>query len=200
MAGFLNTTLYSPTHPLLLRNPQPEDAAALSQILSEPRNIEFDPHASSSGLSPAVCSSVITRMRASAADAVPTRVNLLVVLLPAVGCKDAGVGEVIGISGFGGIDVVDGKRFGDVGAMLNPEYRGKRFAVECLRLSMEFAFRDLGVDGVSAGCLVRNTPMITLFESKLGWFGERSEGEFGESWKGILSPEEWIEMKKRMGW
>ncbi|KAF4845746.1 hypothetical protein CGCSCA4_v006196 [Colletotrichum siamense] len=193
-ASHLPTLLRSTTHPLLLRTLIPSDAAAISAVLSNPENTKFDPHASA--ISPDVAAKVIDRMRESAAvpsvlDPVtgkvasgPGRVNLAIVHIPNAG-DDEGV--VIGLGGFGGINEStsdDGskRRVADVGAMLNPEYRGKGFATEAIRLAVEFAFRGvaeggLQVDAVSATMSERNLPMVGLVEKKLGWVGVRRAGE-----------------------
>ncbi|KAH0431373.1 acetyltransferase [Colletotrichum camelliae] len=198
-ASHLPTLLRSATHPILLRTLIPSDAAAISAVLSNPENTEFDPHASA--ISPEVAAKVIDRMRESAAvpsvldpasgkvASGPGRVNLAIVHVPGADAGDAD-GVVIGLGGFGGINESTtseegggGKRrVADVGAMLNPEYRGKGFAAEAIRLAVEFAFRGveeggLQVDAVSATMSERNLPMVGLVEKKLGWVGVRKPGE-----------------------
>lgn len=196
-ASHLPTLLRSGTHPILLRTLEPRDAAAVSAVLSDPENTKHDPHASA--VSPEVAARVIERMRESAS--VPTvlegasvasgpgRVNLLIVHVPGVenatGCS-ADDGVVIGFGGFGDIKETEegGKkvRVGDVGAMINAEYRGRGFATEAIRLAVEWAFTDV-VDGgpqmdrVSATMSEKNEPMIGLVEKKLGWKGVVKPGK-----------------------
>jgi RimJ/RimL family protein N-acetyltransferase len=80
----------------------------------------------------------------------------MIVLLPSISSPPEEEGTVIGLSGFGGIDEIekDGvkKRFADVGAMLDPEYRGNGYAVEAFRLSIEFALSELGLMGLVIKC------------------------------------------------
>ncbi|KAL3419860.1 acetyltransferase [Phlyctema vagabunda] len=199
MAGFLNTYITSPTHHIILRNPEPQDAAGLSKILSEPSNIESDPHMSASGIDEATCETVIARMRESASAAVPTRVNLVIALIePAE--HDESRETLIGLSGFGGIDEIDGKRFADVGAVLLPEYRRRGYALEAMRLSIEFAFRELKTEAVSAQVLDRNERMRPLLQNRLGWEGVRSEGKHGAEWRFEMDEAAWKEMKTRLAW
>ncbi|TIC95286.1 hypothetical protein CH35J_008292 [Colletotrichum higginsianum] len=205
-ASHLPTLLRSPTHPILLRTMEPRDAAALSAVLSDPENTKYDPHASA--ISPEVARVVIDRMRESAAvptvldDATgrvasgPGRVNLVIVYVDGVentvgveGCE----GVVVGLGGFGGIDEHeeeveekdgDGKamrvkvRVGDVGAMVNPGFRGRGFATEAIRLAVEWAFtrvEDGGpqFDRVTATMGEANKAMVGLVERKFGWKGSR---------------------------
>jgi len=178
MTGQLNVVLKSPTLPMLLRSATPPDGPALVEILNNPSNTEFDPHAGSGDLSLSTAESIITRWLEAYASPTPSRVNLLVVDLS----KDS---KVVGLSGYGHIATnPDGTRVGDVGVMINPEARGKGFGVEAMRLSIEYAFGKikeggLALDGVTATMLKRNAPMVGVMR-KLGWEGkERLHEEFG---------------------
>ncbi|KAF4627573.1 hypothetical protein G7Y89_g10581 [Cudoniella acicularis] len=163
MSNFLNTQLYSPTHPILLRNPQEKDAAALAEILSRPSNTVHDLTCSPSGLSTPQALITIQKMRESASEPLPSRLNLVIVLLSSP-LQTSEEGKVIGLSGFGGIDVVDGERIADVGVMLNEEYRGRGFAVESMRLSIAFVFAcvDLKIKDVSCQMLEKNVAIVSL--------------------------------------
>lgn len=143
-------------------------------------------------------SKFIARALVSASKESPTSVNLVLVLLPSISSEEEG--EVIGLGGFGGIDEVDGKRFGDAGIMIEPEFRGKGYALEALRLSIEFALEKLGVDGVSATTLERNVPMVGLLEKKMGWVGERRDSKWGVECLYKMYPAEWEVMKGRLSW
>ena len=115
-------------------------------------------------------------------------------LLPAVNSPDEV--EVVGISGFGGIDEfereVEGEkkkvRFADVGVMLNEEWRGKGFAAESVRLSVDFAFEKLKTEGVSCQMLEVNEAMVGLVDKKFGW--RRVDSKEGEV-RFEVEPEEW---------
>ncbi|EFQ30953.1 acetyltransferase [Colletotrichum graminicola] len=204
-ASHLPTLLRSPTHPILLRTLEPRDAAVISAVLSDPENTKYDPHASA--VSPEVAAGVISRMRESAAAPTvldeasgrvvsgPGRVNLLLVY---VGGDDEGVG--IGLAGFGGIDEREreggGKlRVGDVGAMVNPAYRGRGFATEAVRLAVEWGFtrvEDGGpqFDRITATMLEANEPMVGLMERKFGWERVARPGKEGEVTFEV-GPEDW---------
>lgn len=134
-------------------------------------------------------------MRESAIAPVPTRVNLVIVLLPRSNSTEER--EVIGLSGFGDIDEVDGERYADVGVIVNEEYRGNGYAVESMRLSIEFAFRELKVDGVSCQTLEKNVAMVGLIEKRFGWKGVRREGKYGVEVKFVVKREGWEATKKR---
>ena len=200
MAGFLNTVLRSSTHSILLRNPEPKDASALAAILSNPANIEDDPMCSDDGLTISQASSMIEGDRISAAQPIPTRINLVVVILPFIGSEEES--EVIGLSGFGGINEIEKegviRRFADVGAMINPKYRGKGLAVESMRLSIEFAFEKMKVDGISCQMLEKNAAIVGLVEKKFGWRGFRHVGKFGKEVRFEIDDREWEETKKRL--
>ncbi|KAF9870373.1 acetyltransferase [Colletotrichum karsti] len=190
-ASHLPTTLRSATHPILLRTLSPSDAPAVSAVLSDPDNTRHDPHASA--ISPEVAVKVVERMRESAGvpsvlDAEtgkvvsgPGRVNLVVVYLD-TDAEDSD-GRVIGFGGFGGINETEGKvRVGDVGVMIDKEFRGRGFAVEAMRLAVEWAFRGveeggLQLDRVSATMREENVAMVRLVEGRLGWEGVRRGGE-----------------------
>jgi RimJ/RimL family protein N-acetyltransferase len=184
MAGQLHIELKTAKLPILLRVPDECDAEALLHILSNPRNTEFDPHAGSSNLELAKISSMIARMRTSAAMVIPDRVNLVVV-------DTSEAQKVIGLGGFGHIGTEDGKRIGDVGIMLDPQARGKGYALEAMKLSIDYAFNVLRLDMVTATMLEKNLPMRTLLDKKLGLVGTRRDGEFGSEFIYSISHEDW---------
>lgn len=242
----LPTSLLSPTHPLLLRTLEPEDNAAFAQILSDPRNTEFESDTVPRKMELATATTAISRMRDSAAQPTvvlitagagaaadgkpkgkvvsgPGRVNLAIVYLgdaaTAEGRELAGKGGLmIGIGGFGSIkdlsasgsgepapEAAEGQarggflRAGDVGAMINYEYRGRGFAYEAVRLAMEWGFRGAGdgglqLDRVTATTLAENKPMIAVLGRKVGWEGKTvPAGEEGgkEEVCYEMSVEEW---------
>ncbi|KAM3566133.1 hypothetical protein ARSEF4850_000878 [Beauveria asiatica] len=193
----LNTRLASPTLPIVLRTIQPSDAARLAALLSDPSNAPADPNAVP--LSATAASELIARQRLSASvptviDAArggviiggPSRVNMAIeLLLPdAASSSSSSSPLIIGLGGFGAIKelVRDGRkiRAGDVGAMIDPEYRGKGYATEAMRLAIDWAFADattgsggggLQLDLVTVTTLEDNVAMVKLAEDRLGLKG-----------------------------
>lgn len=194
-SGHLNTRLVSNTHPILLRNVEVSDAPALAALLSDHRNMLYEGPDPPSPMSVETAEMVISRMRESAAApsvvgndgkvaSGPGRVNLAVVY----GSSEEE--KLIGLGGFGSIkDLEDGSgstrkkiRVGDVGVMLESDYRRKGFAVEAVRLSVEWGLRKadeggLQLDKITAGTLVKNEGMVRLLEDKMGWKGVRRFNE-----------------------
>ena len=188
----LDTKLKSKTHPLLLRNVALRDAAAIAALLSDHRNTLFESPNPPPQMPVSTAEAVISRMRESAAApsilgpdgttviSGPGRVNLAVVYAPEGGEEEE---KVIGLSGFGSIkDLEDPQtpgrkiRVGDVGVMLDSDYRRRGFAAEAIRLSVAWGFAKLSegglqLDKITAGTLVENQGMVKLLEDKLGWKG-----------------------------
>ncbi|KAH6659843.1 GNAT domain-containing protein [Truncatella angustata] len=126
----------------------------------------------------------------------PGRVNLVIVYLGQEGTEEGDElrkkgGLVIGIGGFGGIkDLSHGTgeeegvvRAGDVGAMINTEYRGRGFAKESVRLAMEWGFKSaagggLQLDKITATTLKNNVAMVKVLD-KFGWKGQDKTNEDG---------------------
>ncbi|KAM0669923.1 hypothetical protein MY8738_000021 [Beauveria namnaoensis] len=202
----LDTRLPSPTLPIVLRTIQPSDAARLAALLSDPGNAS-DPNAAP--LSATTASELIARQRLSAsvptvvdtarggAGAViisgPSRVNMVIELLPDTASSSSSSPPplVIGLGGYGAIKelVRDGKtiRAGDVGAMIDPEYRGKGYATEAMRLGIDWAFAEatgggggLQLDLVTVTTLEDNVAMVKLAEDRLGLRGRGTRRACGE--------------------
>lgn len=202
-----NTSLSSPSLPILLRTFQPGDGAAFAALLADPANGE-NPNPSGSVMDAAWGEAAVGRMVNSAQQnpsvcgpdgavlSGPPRLNLAVVLLP--GPSAGAVVEketIIGISGYGAIKTFerDGKlvRAGDVGVLLTDSARGKGYASEALRLSLDWAAAPvaeggLQLDLLSTTTLADNTRMLAVAE-KLGFGG-----------KGVLRPAEHDAEKEEM--
>lgn len=201
----LHTRLASKTLPIVLRTTQPADAARFSAILSDPSNAS-DPNAKP--LDVARAQTIIAAQRESASvptvlDPVagkvvsgPGRVNMVVELLP----EDGSAGLVIGLGGYGAIKdwVRDGRkiRAGDVGAMIDPAYRGKGYATEAIRLGIDWAFTPVSEGGpqldlVTITTTEDNAPMVKLANEKLGLKGRGTRR---------ASPEEGAESTVELYW
>ncbi|KAJ3942713.1 uncharacterized protein N0V96_006934 [Colletotrichum fioriniae] len=210
-ASHLPTTLRSPTHPLLLRTLEDSDFAAVSAVLSDPENTKYDPHASAISPEVAKIVIARMRESAAVPSVVdetsgkvvsgPGRVNLVVVFVgdnnnnndngkksseEKEGEEEEEEGTVIGFGGYGGINEheEDGQkiRVGDVGVMINSEFRGRGFAAEAVRLAVEWGFRKVAEGGlqlarVSATMSERNVPMRGLVEKRFGWTGVVKPGK-----------------------
>ncbi|KAM3439424.1 hypothetical protein MY4824_002699 [Beauveria thailandica] len=207
----LNTRLASPTLPIVLRTIQPSDAARLAALLSDPSNAPADPNAVP--LSATAASELIARQRLSASVPTvidtarggviisgPSRVNMAIELLLPDAASSSSLSSssspplVIGLGGYGAIKelVRDGKkiRAGDVGAMIDPEYRGKGYATEAMRLAIDWAFADattgsgggggLQLDLVTVTTLEDNVAMVKLAEDRLGLKGRDTRRACGE--------------------
>ncbi|KAM3511687.1 hypothetical protein MY11210_004644 [Beauveria gryllotalpidicola] len=168
----LNTRLPSPTLPIVLRTTQPSDAARLAALLSDPGNTS-DPNAAP--LSATTASELIARQRLSAS--VPTVIDTAAA---AAGRRVVVVAARYWFGGYGAITelVRDGKtiRAGDVGAVIDPAYRGKGYATEAMRLAIDWAFAEaarggLQLDLVTVTTLEDSVAMVRLAEDKLGLKG-----------------------------
>lgn len=196
----LETSLTSKTHPITLRTIAPADAPALAALLSDHRNTLFESPDPPPQMAVSTAEAVIARMRESAAApsvvgpdgrvvSGPGRVNLSVVYVPPEGGSEEGGERMVGLSGFGSIKDLDDSgqkmRVGDVGVMLDSDYRRRDFAAEAIRLSVAWGFAKvedggLQLDKITAGTLVENEGMVRLLEEKLGWKGVRQASEVKE--------------------
>ncbi|KAH7165465.1 GNAT domain-containing protein [Dactylonectria macrodidyma] len=186
----IGTLVESKTLPISLRNLQLEDAPAFARLLSDPRN-SSDPNIKPMDVSTA--ETVIIRMRESASEptiydtngkvlAGPGRVNLAVVLKS----EDQPEGTMIGLGGYGAIKELerDGQklRAGDVGVLIDADYRGKGYATEALKLAMDLGFAGVGqgglqLDRITITTLDDNEPVIKLVNDKLGLSGKSVKRE-----------------------
>ncbi|KAK7418547.1 hypothetical protein QQX98_003892 [Neonectria punicea] len=205
----IDTLLESKNLPISLRNLEFKDAPDFARLLSDPRSAS-DPSIKPMELPTA--QTVIARMRESASEptvyntsgkvvAGPGRVNLAVVLA-SEGHPD---GTLIGLGGFGAIKKLarngDALRAGDVGALIDADYRGKGYATEAMKLAMDWGFASvaqggLQLDLVTLTTLTDNEPVIKLVNDKLGLKGKgvtrasEMEGKTELYWE--LKKEDWI--------
>ncbi|KAK7423460.1 hypothetical protein QQZ08_009029 [Neonectria magnoliae] len=205
----IDTLLESKNLPISLRNLEFKDAPDFARLLSDPRNAS-DPNIKPMEISTA--QTVIARMRESASEptvytssgkvvAGPGRVNLGVVLAS----EEHLDGTLIGLGGFGAIKQLtrngDALRAGDVGALIDADYRGKGYATEAMKLAMDWGFASvaqggLQLDLVTLTTLTDNEPIIKLINDKLGLKGKsvkkeaETDGKTELYWE--LRKEDWI--------
>ncbi|KAL2208984.1 acetyltransferase [Sarocladium strictum] len=200
-----NTRLASSMHPIRLQNIQPQDAAGFAQVIAADNGkppMDLDRARASieringNAATPSVLSTADGKRLSG-----PGSVNLLV-----VESKDGGAEgeyEVIGLSGFGAIKTLekDGKKVsaGDAGVVLVSKYRGKGYAVEAMKLSIDWALRSLEEGGLQLDLVTittrsDNEAMTRLTDEKLGLKGKSiiRDGEFSDKeiyWE--ITPQEW---------
>lgn len=119
-------------------------------------------------------------------------------------------GEVmIGLGGYGAIKdwERDGRkiRAGDVGVLLDPEHRGKGYAVEAMKLAIDWAFTPVSSGGpqldlVTITTLKDNAVMLGIVNDKLGLKGRgvSRPAEFDTAKQEVyfeMKPEEWTALK-----
>ena len=207
-ANHLHTRLESKSTPVFLRTITLDDAPFHAALLSDPAN-GADPN--SKPMTEESSRGAITKQIASADVPTiydedlgrvlsgPSRVNMMVCLTEPDLPSSSGNGDIIiGLGGYGAIKdwERDGKkiRAGDVGVLLDPKYRGKGYAVEAMKLAIEWAFTPVSKGGpqldlVTITTLEDNAAMVALTEQKLGQAG-----------KGVLRPAEFDENKQEKYW
>lgn len=195
-ASHLNTLLTSKTFPIHIRTVEVGDAPLHASLISDPAN-GGDPD---KPLAAATSETIIAKQRVDAA--VPTvlgadgraasgpgRVNMVV-------CTTDG--QIIGLGGYGAIKdwERDGRkiRAGDVGVLLDSQFRGKGYGLEALKLAIDWGFSPVSEGGpqmdlVTLTTLEDNAPMVRIAEEKLGLKG-----------KGVLRPAEFEADKNEWFW
>lgn len=188
----LDTLVSSTKYPIYLRTIQLQDAARFANILTH--NHE-DGKPDGKPFETSKAEEIITKMRDSASkpsilgedgrpSSGPGRVNMIVVLK-----EDSGQENAIGIGGYGAIKdwIRDGAgvRAGDVGVVIDKAYRGKGYAVEAMKLAIDWAFTTFSEGGpqldiVTITTAETNAAMIKLIDEKLGLKGKgvKRPGEF----------------------
>ena len=88
----------------------------------------------------------------------------------------------------------DGKRIGDAGVMINPDARGKGYAYESLRITINYALRVLKLDEVTVEMREANIEMRGLMDKKFRITPTRSESVWcGNEYSYRFRREEWFE-------
>ncbi|MCJ1382708.1 hypothetical protein MMC17_005821 [Xylographa soralifera] len=168
--------------PLVLRSPTPDDAAALLQIFTDPRNIQHDESAGGLDTPEAIHKKII---RWVAFTNPLTHMSLVV----------EAEGKDIGVGGFGWIGVMkDGSdgRVGDAGIMLNPEARGKGYAYEALRMTIDHALRVLQLDEVTISMTKANAAMRGLMDKKFCLPPKEFNGDNGMELQYTIKKDDWL--------
>lgn len=82
---------------------------------------------------------------------------------------------------------------GDLGIMLDTRVRGKGYAVEVLRIMIDYGFGPLGLDECRVAATDQNVAMRGLMEKRFGLVGERIEkDQFENEWIWRLERWEWV--------
>lgn len=161
--------LYSKILPIILRIPQIDDAKELFNILTDIRNTEYDPHINKE-LTIDNIKSMIIRMSTSTTLDNPNSFNFVII--------NTSTYKLIGLSGFGHID----NKIGDVGVIIDFEFRGKGYATEAIKMSINYGFNNLKLNEVTATMLEKNIPMRNLLDKKLKLKGIKRESDFGDEY------------------
>ena len=152
-----NDILKSKISPMMLRIPQIDDAKELLNILTDIRNTEYDPHINK-GLTFNNINSMITRMRTSTTLDNPNSFNFVI------------------------IDTSINNKIGDVGVIINFNFRGKGYATEAIKMSINYGFNNLKLNEVTATMLEKNIPMRNLLDKRLKLKGIKRKSKFGDEY------------------
>ena len=83
-------------------------------------------------------------------------------------------------------------RVGDAGVMLNPEARGKGYAYEAMRMTVDHALRILQLDEVTISMTKENTAMRGLMDKKFRLLPKEFKGDHGMELQYSIKKEEWL--------
>ncbi|MCJ1387223.1 hypothetical protein MMC18_000063 [Xylographa bjoerkii] len=168
--------------PLVLRSPILDDAAALLKIFSDPGNLEHDESAGGLDTPEAIQKTIIEWV---AFTSPLTHMSLVV----------EAEGKAIGAGGFGWIGAMkDGSdgRVGDAGIMLNPEARGKGYAYEAMRMTIDHALRVLQLKEVTISMTKANSAMRGLMDKKFDFSPIEFQGDHGMELQYSIKKDEWL--------
>lgn len=160
--------LYSPTLPILLRSPHPNDDNAVHEITSDPAIYDNNQWlARRASISEADARQKIEKMRGYAAMVPPARIELVVVLLSAPNAQEEG--QVIGMSGIRDFHERPGKKIAEVNASIITSQRGKGYFAEAIRLSIDFAFAQTDANAIQVMVHEDSSNKINILKEKFGW-------------------------------
>lgn len=120
--------------------------------------------------------------------------------------------KIIGLGGFGAIKDWEREgrkiRAGDAGVVIDEKYRGKGYAVEAMKLAIDWAFTPVAdggpqLDIVTVTTTATNKAMLALTDDKLGLRGKGvlRDHEFGDPAGEMyyeLTAEEWKALKEKL--
>ena len=161
--------LYSPTLPILLRSPHPNDDNAVHEITSDPAIYDNNQWLSRrASISEADALQKIHKMRGYAAMVPPARIELVVVLLSAPNAQGE-EGQVIGLSGIRDFHERPGKKIAEINASIVTSQRGKGYFAESIRLSADFAFEQTDANAIQIMVHEDSEKKIDILKEKFGW-------------------------------
>ena len=175
-------SIRSNTLPLELRSPTPADLPALLEVLYDTRNTKDD--RSMDGMDkPTIKKAIEKWITFSKSDPVD-RVTYVVLVN----------GTTVGIGGMGYIGTENGRRIGAAGIMLNTDARGKGYAYEALRMTIDHALGVLGLDEVHIATTEANVAMRRLMEMRFKHVSTMYHGrfKFGNEYLWKITAGDWL--------
>ena len=175
-------SIYSNNLPLELRSPTLSDLPALLEILYDTRNTKDD--RSMDGMDKSTIKEAIEKWVVFSTSEPLDRVTYVVLV----------DGTPVGIGGMGHMGTENGRRVGAAGIMLNTDARGKGYAYEALRMTVDHAFRVLGLDEVHIATTEANAAMRGLMEKKFGHVATMYRGtfKFGNEYLWKIKAGDWL--------
>lgn len=175
-------SICSNTLPLELRSPTPSDLPALLEILYDTRNTKDD--RSMDGMDKQTIKEAIEKWIVFSTSDPVDRVTYVILI----------DGAVEGIGGLGYIGTGNGRRIGAAGIMLNTDARGKGYAYEALRMTIDHALRVLALDEVHIATTEANLAMRGLMDKKFGRVSTVYRGSFkyGNEYLWKITAGDWL--------
>lgn len=198
-AGPFDTVrLFSTTLPIMLRSPELKDDTVVHEITSDPAIYDNNQWlARRASISEAGAAQRIEKMRDYARIVPPARIEMVVVLLSAIGADEEGT--VIGLSGIRDFHERPGSKIAEVGASIISTQKGKGYYIECLKLSIDFALenKDVGANAVQVMIHEDNLKKMEELKSAFGWKRGVIDGQ-GKYRRYDCSKKRWVETKEHI--
>lgn len=175
-------SIRSKSLPLELRSPTPSDLPALLEVLYDARNTKDD--RSMDGMDKSTIKEAIEKWIVFSTSDPVSRVTYVVLI----------DGIPVGIGGMGYIGTENGRRIGAAGIMLNTDARGKGYAYEALRMTIDHALRILGLDEVHIATTEANVAMRGLMEKRFRHLATMYHGsfKFGNEYLWKITAVDWL--------